>query len=45
MLPNWIEAYGRNYVAFISGLKLDANAQEIERFRTIAIKALLEIFP
>jgi hypothetical protein len=44
MLPNWIEAYGRNYLAFVTGLKLDANIQEMERFRDVSVKALMEIF-
>lgn len=44
MLPQWIESYNRNYVAFISSLMMDATEEELIRFRKVAIDALVEIF-
>ncbi|CAD7077192.1 unnamed protein product [Hermetia illucens] len=44
MLPQWLESYNRNVIALISGLKLDANEAEIDRFRKITKMALFEIF-
>lgn len=44
LLPQWLEAYNNNYIDFVSGLKIDANEEELERFRKIAKLALLEVF-
>lgn len=44
MLPNWIESYQRDYVKFLSALKLDATEDEITKFKAISIQALQEIF-
>ncbi|XP_037047137.1 condensin complex subunit 3-like isoform X4 [Bradysia coprophila] len=44
MIPQWLESYNKNYLAFLSGLKLDASEAEIDRFRAIARLALPEIF-
>lgn len=44
MIPQWLESYNKNYIAFLSGLKLDASDAEIDRFRAIARSALPEIF-
>lgn len=44
MIPQWLESYNKNYLAFLSGLKLDANEVEIDRFRATARLALFEIF-
>lgn len=44
LLPQWLEAYNNNYIDFVSGLKVDANEEELERFRKIAKLALLEVF-
>uniref|UniRef100_A0A182WLX4 Nuclear condensin complex subunit 3 C-terminal domain-containing protein n=1 Tax=Anopheles minimus TaxID=112268 RepID=A0A182WLX4_9DIPT len=44
MLPQWIESYGRDYVAFVGALKLDADEKEMERFRKAAKSVLMEIF-
>uniref|UniRef100_A0A182FI79 Nuclear condensin complex subunit 3 C-terminal domain-containing protein n=2 Tax=Anopheles albimanus TaxID=7167 RepID=A0A182FI79_ANOAL len=44
MIPQWIESYQRDYIAFVEALKLDADEKEIERFRNTAKMTLLEIF-
>lgn len=44
MLPNWIEAYDKNYVNFIAAIKIDAKDEEILRFRKISSLALSELF-
>ena len=44
MLPNWIEAYEKNYVNFVAAIKIDAKDEEILRFRKIASLALKEFF-
>ncbi|XP_052860170.1 condensin complex subunit 3 [Anopheles cruzii] len=44
MIPQWIESYQRDYVAFIEGLKIDADDQELERFRKTSKMVLFEVF-
>lgn len=44
MIPQWLESYNKNYLALLSGLKLDSNEIEIDRFRATARTALSEIF-
>ncbi|XP_063701785.1 condensin complex subunit 3 [Culicoides brevitarsis] len=44
LLPNWIQVYDGNYLNFISGLKIDATEEDLERFKKIAVNALQEIF-
>uniref|UniRef100_A0AAG5D889 Nuclear condensin complex subunit 3 C-terminal domain-containing protein n=1 Tax=Anopheles atroparvus TaxID=41427 RepID=A0AAG5D889_ANOAO len=44
MIPQWIESYQRDYVAFVEALKLDADEQEMDRFRKTSKMALFEIF-
>lgn len=44
MLPQWIESYHKNYVQFISGLKIDATDEELATFKRVATEALLELF-
>lgn len=44
LLPQWVQSYNKQYIAFVSALKLDANEEEIQRFTKIAMKALSEIF-
>ncbi|XP_058066104.1 condensin complex subunit 3 [Anopheles bellator] len=43
MIPQWIESYQRDYVAFIEGLKIDADDQEIERFHKTSKMVLFEV--
>lgn len=44
LLPQWVQSYNKQYITFVSALKLDANEEEIHRFSKIAKKALFEIF-
>ncbi|KFB36539.1 AGAP007568-PA-like protein [Anopheles sinensis] len=44
MIPQWIESYQRDCVAFVEALKLDADEQEMDRFRKTSKMALSEIF-
>ncbi|XP_035911786.1 condensin complex subunit 3 [Anopheles stephensi] len=44
MIPQWIESYQRDYVAFVEALKLDADDKEMDRFRKTAKLVLVEIF-
>lgn len=44
LLPQWIESYQRNYIAFITSLKVDATEEELYQFKKVAIDALMEIF-
>lgn len=44
LLPNWIQVYDGNYLNFISALKIDASELDLERFKTIAVSALQEVF-
>uniref|UniRef100_A0A182M4E0 Nuclear condensin complex subunit 3 C-terminal domain-containing protein n=1 Tax=Anopheles culicifacies TaxID=139723 RepID=A0A182M4E0_9DIPT len=44
MIPQWIESYQRDYIAFVGALKLDADEKEMERFRKAAKTVLMEIF-
>ncbi|XP_055916686.1 condensin complex subunit 3 isoform X2 [Eupeodes corollae] len=44
MLPQWLESYNKNFILFVSALKLDASEAEVERFLKIAKVALFEIF-
>ncbi|XP_052893809.1 condensin complex subunit 3 [Anopheles moucheti] len=44
MIPQWIESYQRDYVAFVEALKLDSDEKEMDRFRKAAKTVLMEIF-
>lgn len=44
LLPNWIQVYDANYLSFISALKIDASEIDLEKFKSIAVQALQEIF-
>lgn len=44
MIPQWIESYNRDYIAFLSALKLDSNEDDIIRFQKVAKMTLMEIF-
>uniref|UniRef100_A0A182NH86 Nuclear condensin complex subunit 3 C-terminal domain-containing protein n=1 Tax=Anopheles dirus TaxID=7168 RepID=A0A182NH86_9DIPT len=44
MIPQWIESYQRDYVAFVEALKLDADEKEMDRFRKTSKLVLKEIF-
>ncbi|XP_058125221.1 condensin complex subunit 3 [Anopheles ziemanni] len=44
MIPQWVESYQRDCVAFVEALKLDADEQEMDRFRKTSKMALSEIF-
>lgn len=44
LIPQWLLSYGKNYIAFVSALKLDANDKEVKRFRKITKTTLIEIF-
>ncbi|XP_053674232.1 condensin complex subunit 3 [Anopheles nili] len=44
MIPQWIESYQCDYIAFIEALKLDADEKEMERFRKTSKMVLMEIF-
>ncbi|XP_050073098.1 condensin complex subunit 3 [Anopheles maculipalpis] len=44
MIPQWVESYQRDYVAFVEALKLDADDKEMDRFRKTAKMVLMEIF-
>lgn len=44
MIPSWLETYNKDYIAFVGALKLDANEQDIDRFRKTAKLVLVEIF-
>lgn len=44
LIPSWLETYNKDYIAFVGALKLDANEQDIDRFRKTAKLALVEIF-
>lgn len=44
LLPNWIQVYDGDYLKFISALKIDASEVDLERFKTISINALQEVF-
>lgn len=44
MMPNWLESYENNYVAFLSSLKMDAKEEDLQRFQKTARLALMEMF-
>lgn len=44
MIPQWIESYKKDTLAFLSALKIDATECEIDRFRKVAKQLLPEIF-
>lgn len=44
LLPQWLQSYGKNYISFVTALKLDASTAEIERFMKISKQALFVIF-
>lgn len=44
LLPQWLQSYNKQYLKLISALKLDANADEIQRFMKITKKALFTLF-
>lgn len=44
VIPQWLESYKNNCIAFLSDLKLDATNVEIDRFRAVAKLVLPEIF-
>lgn len=44
LLPQWLQSYNKQYLKLISALKLDANAEEIQRFVKITKKALFTLF-
>lgn len=44
LVPNWIAAYENDFTEFIKAIKLDANDNELIRFRGLAQDALIAIF-
>lgn len=44
MIPQWVESYNKDYIEFLSALKLDSNEEEVQRYEKVAILALTEIF-
>lgn len=44
MLPQWIECYQKDYLNFLTGLKIDATEEELSNFKRVSIDVLTEIF-
>uniref|UniRef100_A0A182N258 Nuclear condensin complex subunit 3 C-terminal domain-containing protein n=1 Tax=Anopheles dirus TaxID=7168 RepID=A0A182N258_9DIPT len=44
LIPQWIESYQRDYVAFVEALKLDTDEKGMHRFRKTSKMTLMEIF-
>lgn len=44
MIPQWVESYNKDYIQFLSALKLDSNEEEVQRYEKVAVLALSEIF-
>uniref|UniRef100_A0A182QAY6 Nuclear condensin complex subunit 3 C-terminal domain-containing protein n=1 Tax=Anopheles farauti TaxID=69004 RepID=A0A182QAY6_9DIPT len=44
MIPQWIESYQRDYVAFVEALKLDADEKDMDRFCKTSKMVLMVIF-
>lgn len=44
LLPQWLQSYNRQYISFVSALKIDANDEEVKRFMKITKQALFEVF-